>query len=53
MKNRLAAGLFLFCIVSVSHATIEFVASGTSAKGVDVAIWVEKGVVFVNTLAVE
>ena len=41
MKNRLAAGLFLFCIVSVSHATIECVASGTSAKGVDVAFEAE------------
>jgi hypothetical protein len=36
MKNFLVAVLFLFCIVSASHATIEFVASGTSAKGVDV-----------------
>ena len=41
MKNLRTAVLFLFCIVSTSHATIEFVSSGTSAKGVDVTFEAE------------
>ena len=36
MKNNLILAVLLFCGVGAAHATIEFVASGTSAKGVDV-----------------
>ncbi len=36
MKNFLIAGVVLFCGVGTARATIDFTASGTSAKGVDV-----------------